>query len=239
MNLFAVETSTERLSLAILRDGSVFERDVEAGQTHSDLALPLMRELFAEAKIAIKDLDAIVFGQGPGSFTGVRIACGLAQGLSLGSGVPMLAVETQMLVAEQVGAAKVVVALDARMDEIYLAAYEHDAAAACGWCSSLPPCLVRKDDLPALRGADWVLAGSATASDSLLGALESSYAPQLGAILPGIAPRARDALGIAVREIGRSGLDRCVAARDAAPLYLRNRVALTIEERAAARAVAS
>ena len=118
MNLLALETSTERLSIAILRDGVSFARDVDAGQRHSELALPLLNELLGESKLALHELDAIAFGQGPGSFTGVRIACGLAQGLAFGIGKSLVPVPTQLALAAQTGADAVAVAIDARMGEI-------------------------------------------------------------------------------------------------------------------------
>jgi len=86
MKILALETSTERLSLALADGARMTVRDIDAGQRHSELALAALRELLAESGVAIAELDAIAFGQGPGSFVGVRIACGLAQGLALGAG---------------------------------------------------------------------------------------------------------------------------------------------------------
>ena len=89
--ILALETSTERLSLAFLQGEQVSVREIDAGQRHSELAIATLGELLAEAKITLADLDVIAFGQGPGSFVGVRIACGLAQGLALGAGKPLIA----------------------------------------------------------------------------------------------------------------------------------------------------
>ena len=97
MPVFAIETSTERLSLALTDGERIFAREIDAGQRHSELALPAIADLFAEAKMAIADVDVIAFGQGPGSFVGVRIACGLAQGMAMGAGKKLMPVPTQMV----------------------------------------------------------------------------------------------------------------------------------------------
>ncbi|MBL8520883.1 MAG: tRNA (adenosine(37)-N6)-threonylcarbamoyltransferase complex dimerization subunit type 1 TsaB [Betaproteobacteria bacterium] len=233
MRIFALETSTERLSLALIRDGTPFERDVQAGQQHSDLALPLIRALFDEAGMAIRDLDAIAFGQGPGSFTGVRIACGLAQGMAFGAGLGLLPVPTQMTIAEQCEAERVLVALDARMGEIYLAAYVRDGLEATGWRTQIAPMLARPSTLPALEPGTWTLTGSATAVPALRDALAVAYGPQLAAVEAGRMPRALPAAHIAGRTLNHSGPAALVNPRDAAPLYVRDHVALTTAEREA------
>ena len=94
MRLVAIETSTEYCSCALLIDGHVVEHHVLAGQSHSDLLLPAVKRLMDEAGLAFSALDAIAFGAGPGSFTGLRIACGVAQGLALGADLPVVGVCT-------------------------------------------------------------------------------------------------------------------------------------------------
>jgi tRNA threonylcarbamoyladenosine biosynthesis protein TsaB len=138
MPIFALETSTERLSLAIIDGGHTIARAIDAGQRHSELAIAAIADLFAEATMAIADVDVIAFGQGPGSFVGVRIACGLAQGMALGAGKKLIPVPTQMALAEQAlrahpDATNVLVAIDARMNEIYLAAYQRDSQQRRCW----------------------------------------------------------------------------------------------------------
>jgi tRNA threonylcarbamoyladenosine biosynthesis protein TsaB len=236
MRIFALETSTERLSLALLKDGRMFERDIDAGQRHSDLALPLIHELFAETGIGIGDLDAIAFGQGPGSFTGVRIACGLAQGMAFGAGLGMIPVQTQMTIAEQCAEDRVLVALDARMGEVYLAAYERDTNVDSGWVVHVAPMLVRPDALPQLKGGNWKIVGSAWRQPALRDALTAKYAGQITGPDGDLMPRASAAARIAERLFSRGGKAVTVHPRDAAPLYLRDRVALTTAERAAAHA---
>ena len=237
MNLLAIETSTERLSIAILRDGTPFARDIDAGQRHSELAMPLLHELLAEAGVTLRDVDAIAFGQGPGSFTGVRIACGLAQGIALGIGKLLVAVPTQMALAEQTGAARVIVAIDARMGEIYFAAYERDRTAAvargAGWQTTIAPMLVKPDALPALGGAGWTAVGSGFDVAAQSGELTTRYGNQIANVMAGVLPRAIDVAQIAAWLLATAGMASAIAPEHAAPLYLRNKVAMTIDERRA------
>ena len=160
--ILALETSTERLSLAFLQGEQVSVREIDAGQRHSELAIATLGELLAEAKITLADLDVIAFGQGPGSFVGVRIACGLAQGLALGAGKPLIAVATQLALAEQARATRselkrVLVAIDARIGEFYVAAFEvvdaddgDDTGEATGWRTVVAPMLAKANQLPEL-----------------------------------------------------------------------------------------
>ena len=231
MNLLALETSTERLSIAILRENESFARDIDAGQRHSDLALPLLHELLAEASLALREFDAIAFGQGPGSFTGVRIACGLSQGIALGIGKSMVPVPTHMALAEQTCSAQVLVAIDARMGEIYFAAYRRDLASAQGWKVEVAPVLVKPDALPALDGPGWCATGSAFDVPALSELLAARYADHIGSVVYGALPRALDVAHIAARQLQSAGIGSAIKPEFAAPLYLRNKIAMTIEER--------
>lgn len=231
-NLLALETSTERLSLAILLGDRMFTREVDAGQRHSELALPMMYELLDEAKTTLANLDVIAFGQGPGSFTGVRIACGLTQGLALGLDKRVVPVPTQMALAEQCGSDKVIVALDARMGEIYFAAYERSADAT-GWNALIAPMLVKPEALPAIDAGDCCGIGSAFDVPSLAAHLSGRYATQIRRIAARALPSARDVATIAARQLAKLGMESALLPEHAAPLYLRNKVAMTIAERAA------
>ena len=130
MKLLAFDTSTQWLTIACLHGGRWIERDELAGQSHSQRLLPLIDEVLAEAGIGLADLDAIAFGAGPGSFTGVRIGCGVAQGLAFGAGVPLVPVSTLEAIAESAwqthGWTRVLACLDARMREVYVAAYRRE-----------------------------------------------------------------------------------------------------------------
>lgn len=228
--LLALETSTERLSLAIRLGEQVFAREVDAGQRHSELALPLMYELLAEAGITLANLDAIAFGQGPGSFTGVRIACGLTQGLALGAGKRVVPVQTQMALAEQCGAEKVIVALDARMGEIYFVAYRRSDDAT-GWTAEIAPMLVKPDALLLLEGVGWHGIGSGFDVPALAESLSVRYGAQIQRVTLNALPSARDVAAVAARQLARLGIDNALSPEYAAPLYLRNKVAMTIAER--------
>lgn len=242
MNLLALETSTERLSIAILRGGESFIREVDAGQRHSELALPLLHDLLREARLDLPQFDAIAFGQGPGSFTGVRIACGLAQGLALGIGKRLVPVPTQMALAAQTGATHVIVAIDARMGELYFAAYMQDTAAFGGWRAEVAPMLVKPSALPPLTGTGWRATGSAFDLAALEVQMANSYNGQIESVIHGSLPRALDVATIARWQLQNAGMESAIPPEHAAPLYLRNKVAMTIDERRdhhAAKAIAA
>ena len=226
MKILAFDTSTHWLSVAC-GDGNAWAARAEhAGEGSSERLLPLIDAVLAEAGVTLRDLDGIAFGAGPGSFTGVRIACGVAQGLALGSARPLVAVSTLEALAEAAwrdrGATRVVACLDARMREVYLAAYERDGGA---WRERHAPAAWK----PEAVALDHVL-GWAGAGDGY-----------------GVYPELRKTLGLAdvdadakpdARAIGMLALPRLAAgegvtAGAARPLYVRHRVALTTAERAA------
>src|SRR5687768_16089069 len=127
MNLLALDTSTEFLSLAMQAGDKIFTHHQHAGNASSELILPQIQALLDTANIPLKDLDGIAFGAGPGAFTGVRIACGVAQGLGFGANIPLAGVNTLLAAAQASDADKVIVCLDARMGEIYHAAFEKNS----------------------------------------------------------------------------------------------------------------
>ena len=118
MNLLALDTSTEYLSLVLMKGEELFTFDLNAGQTHSQIILPQLQALLNAAEMQLNDLHGIAFGAGPGSFTGVRIAAGVAQGLGLGANLPVVGVCTLLALAEASAADKVITCLDARMGEV-------------------------------------------------------------------------------------------------------------------------
>lgn len=125
--ILALDTSTDACSVALLLDGEVHEDFRVIPRQHTRELLPMVSELLARHQLKVTDLDAIAFGRGPGSFAGIRIATGTAQGLAFAAELPMLPVSTLAAMAlqthRQSGAERVVAALDARMDEIYAACY--------------------------------------------------------------------------------------------------------------------
>src|SRR5882672_6846942 len=126
MRLAALETSTEWCSVALSIEGEISSLERRAPNRHSELALPMLEGLFQRARIKYADLQAVAFGAGPGSFTGLRIACGLAQGLALARDLPVLGVSSLEAIAQEAGAARVVACIDARMREVYYAALERE-----------------------------------------------------------------------------------------------------------------
>lgn len=223
MNLLAFDTSTEYLSLALMLGDKVATFDVLAGQSHSQLILPQIHAMLSEAGVQLKDLHGLAFGAGPGSFTGVRIAAGVAQGLGYGANLPVVGICTLQALAEATGADKVIACLDARMGEVYHAAYVKDAS---GWKALSEPGLFKPDAVPALPGDGWVGAGSGWQAYSEQ--LSQAYQGQLQQVMPELLPRAAAVLRLA-EPIFASGQARPAA--EAMPIYIRNRVALKTAER--------
>src|SRR2546422_5185410 len=153
MRFASIETSTEWCSVALWVDGEIAALERRAATRHSELALPMLERLLAAAGIGAGQLDAVAFGAGPGSFTGLRIACGIAQGLAFARGIPVLGISTLEALAEESGAARVIACLDARMREVYYAALEkHDGA----WKEVIPVQCVAPQAAPRPPGEDWV-----------------------------------------------------------------------------------
>src|SRR5258706_15156825 len=124
MKFVSFETATEWCSVALWLDGEIVGLEERAGHGHSEKLLPMLDRLAAGAGIALGALDAVAFGAGPGAFTGLRIACGAAQGVALARGIPVIGISTLEAMAEESGAARVIACLDARMREVYYAAHE-------------------------------------------------------------------------------------------------------------------
>lgn len=183
----------------------------------------MVDELLGRHGLAARDLDGIAFGEGPGSFTGLRIGCGVAQGLAFGAGLPVVGVSTLLALAEAARPERAVCCLDARMGEIYHAAYAQSVA---GWETVHAPSLCAPADAPPLPAGAWTGCGSGFAAHEA--ALKGRYRERLSAIMPGVFPHARDVARLAAREFEAG---RAVAAERAVPVYLRDRVALKISER--------
>jgi len=148
MKLLAFDTSTQWLTVACANGTQWVERAELAGQAHSQRLLPLVDEVLGEAQLALGDLDGLAFGAGPGSFTGVRIACGVAQGLGLGAGLHLVPVSTLEALAESAwqshGWTRVVACLDARMREVYVAGYRREDSR---WVVERNAAVLRPDDI--------------------------------------------------------------------------------------------
>ena len=214
MRFAAFETSTEWCGVALWRDGEIAAVERRAGSRHSELALPMLQALLEKFRLNRQDLEAVAFGAGPGSFTGLRIACALAQGLALARGIPLLGVSTLEALAEECGAPRVVACLDARMREVYYAALERTST---GWRETVPAQCAAPAAL-AVPGVDWVGAGNGFAAYGKMG---------LNTVVPEVHPTALAVARLAApRFAAGEGVDPALAA----PAYLRDKVAFTKAE---------
>jgi tRNA threonylcarbamoyladenosine biosynthesis protein TsaB len=228
--LLALDTATERIAVAVVDGEQQWLADEAGGPLASLRLLPLVFTLLERAGLALRELDAVAFGRGPGAFTGLRTACSVAQGLAYGAGLPVLAIDSLALIAEDAlaqrsaAAQRIWVAMDARMEEVYAAAYQHSPA---GWVVQQAPAL-------------WPLAALADAwRRDPPAAVAGSALDAFGARLP-----SGDALRIttphdraaALARLARAAWQRgeAVDAAQALPLYLRDKVAQTTAERDAA-----
>lgn len=228
MKILSFDTSTEYLSVALAAGDQLRVRESLAVQQHSSLLLPTVSKLLAEANLTLQQLDCIAFGAGPGSFTGLRIACSAAQGLAFGVDIPVVGISTLLAMAEASGAHRVIAVVDARMGEIYHAAYEKKTS---GWSEVVAPNLCKPEVAPAVSGTDWVGVGNGFAAYDILKAL---YAKQLTRVDAEIFPHAQHILSLAKIEFLAG---RAVAAEFASPVYIRNKVAMThLEQQQRAKA---
>jgi tRNA threonylcarbamoyladenosine biosynthesis protein TsaB len=226
LKLLAFDTSTETLSAAVSNGARQWRQSGAGGPMASAALLPAIQDMLAQAGLRLGELDAIVFGRGPGSFTGLRTACAVAQGLAFGASVPVLAVDTLLAVAEQAreqaGCTQVLAILDARMDEVYAGHYEFVGGR---WARRGELILGRPEVLRLPVG--WTLAGNALEAygDRL------PQGPRVAAL-----PDAAALLRLAPALLANG---EAVAAANALPLYVRDKVAQTTNERAASRAAAA
>jgi len=217
MRFAAIETSTDWCSVAVWSDGEITALERRAGNRHSELALPMLEKLLGKQPEKSR-LDAVAFGAGPGAFTGLRIACGLAQGLAFGRGVPAIGVSTLEALAQETGATRVVACIDARMREVYYAALEKRAGR---WREIVAAQCVAPLSAPQPPGDGWVGVGSGF--EAYPGELAGKVSMVRSAVHP-------TALAVAQLAAPRLAAGEGVDAADAAPVYLRDKVALTQEE---------
>lgn len=232
MKLLALDTATEQMAVAVGVGESAWTHGSAGGALASATLVPTVLELLAQAGLGLSDLDAIAFGQGPGAFTGLRTAVSVAQGLAFGAGKPVLPLDSLLIVAEDARAqgalddapdAWLWVAMDARMDEVYAAAYHRGPS---GWETVVAPHLSDLDTLQARWGqAPLRLAGNAPAAFG-----ERLPLPAGSRIWHTQQDRAGAALRLA-REAWARG--RGLPPEQALPVYLRDKVALTTAEREA------
>ncbi|PPT44961.1 tRNA (adenosine(37)-N6)-threonylcarbamoyltransferase complex dimerization subunit type 1 TsaB [Xanthomonas arboricola] len=231
MKVLAFETSTEACSVALRVDGRVLERFELAPRRHAELALPWAEQLLADAGIARRQLDAIAVGRGPGAFTGVRLAIGIAQGIALGLDVPVLAVSTLQVLALRAPAeaTQVLACIDARMGEVYAGIF----ARAGDTLRELMPEVVCAPQECVVPDTLQRFAGVGSGFAAAEAVLQQRFATRLGSIDAAALPHAADLLTLAVPALLRG---EGVAPERVEPAYLRDNVALTLLEQQAARA---
>jgi len=226
MNLLAIETATEACSVALIHGEELIARSEIAPRRHTELVLPMADELLAEAGISRHALDAIAVGRGPGAFTGVRLAVSLAQGMALALDLPVITVSSLAALAleapEEEGTA-ILAVIDARMGEIYAASYRRDGEG--GLLALDDERIGTADTLLLPQAAAWQVVGSgwaayaAALSQRLTGTLHSADGLRY--------PQAVHVAGLALREF-KAG--HAQAPELALPVYLRDKVALTLVE---------
>lgn len=227
MNLLAIETATEACSVALLHGDTLLDRSEMAPRRHAELVLPMAEDLLAEAGITRKQLDAVAVGQGPGAFTGVRLAISVAQGLALALGIPVVPVSSLAALAMQAphNGTAILAAIDARRGEIYAGAFRRGP-----------------DELVEPLGLEHVLAASdlilpEADAWNVLGTGWSAYGGAIRERLPsapcwadgGRYPQARDVVRMAAPLFAAG---KGVPPEQALPVYLRDKVALTLKEQA-------
>lgn len=220
--ILAIDTSSESASVALLHGSTVLSRLVSGSQTHSQTLLPMVQNILEEARLGLADCAAIAFGAGPGSFTGVRTACGVAQGLAFGANRPVIAISTLEAMAlschESTGASDVLALLDARMGEVYWAQYRFRPTFE----------IVIAPTLSAPGGVQPI--GVVTACGNGLSAYVAEFAGRqfMQDARADLMPHAAQVATLARVALAAGSQ---VSPRDAQPIYLRNKIALTTAER--------
>lgn len=231
MKLLAIDTSTEACSAALWLDGELRERFELTGREHTQKLMPQVEVLLAECGVGFKQLDGIVCGHGPGSFAGVRIGVGYVKGLGLALDLPVLGVSSLAMLALRAArenmVTQVLSAIDARMNEVYFGAFE----VIDGKLRELAPeIVVPPAAIPAMSPGQWLATG--TGWGAHLDALTAASAVDMVRVLPDALPHAGDALLLAAPEFAAG---RAINSDALTPVYLRNKVALTLVEQAALR----
>jgi len=218
MKLLALDTATEVCTVALSLDGEVLERTEPGGQ-HAERILPMVDALLAEAGLVLSQLDALAFGRGPGSFTGLRIGAGVAQGLAFGADLPVVPVSSLAALAQGQNAVRVLAAFDARMQQVYWGAYVRNAqgiAEVQGIEGVYAP-----QEIPVPIGENWHGAGPGW--DAYHQRLQQQLGPRLAGWQPHCLPQARHVAVLGAAGY-RSGM--AIAAEAALPVYIRDDVAL-------------
>lgn len=221
MKLLALETATDACSVALYLDRKIHQRYQLAPRKHARLLLPMVNEVLAEAGVALSQLDAVAFGRGPGSFTGVRIGTSTAQALAFGAGLPVVPVSSLRALAQTAfsarGVRRCAAAFDARMDEVYFGTFEIDSdgiARSLGEERVCPP-----EEVPLINGDAW--SGVGPGWEAYASRLQQRLGDRIERSYTDIYPRAGDVAILGADDF-RHGA--AVSAEAALPVYLRDRV---------------
>ncbi|MGH8659579.1 MAG: tRNA (adenosine(37)-N6)-threonylcarbamoyltransferase complex dimerization subunit type 1 TsaB [Gammaproteobacteria bacterium] len=220
MKLLALDTSTEACSVAVDIEGQVFTRFELAPRRHAEIILPMIEQLLSEAALEVNDLDAIAFGRGPGSFTGLRIACGVTQGIAFAADLPVVPVSTLAALAQGgyrvTGHERIIAAIDARMREVYWGLFHLTQGGLMQAVSEERVSALGDLELP--QGDElWVGIGSGWST----AAPPAQIQPRLCELKPQVVPDAQDILTLAKPAYLQGAY---VSTAQALPTYLRNKV---------------
>ncbi|MEX0446069.1 tRNA (adenosine(37)-N6)-threonylcarbamoyltransferase complex dimerization subunit type 1 TsaB [Xenorhabdus sp. SGI246] len=221
IRILAIDTATEACSVAFWNDGRIEALFEISPREHTQRILPMVETILSKNDIKLQQLDALAFGQGPGSFTGVRIGVGIAQGLALGAELPMIGISSLKTMAQGAfrlkNAPNVLVAIDARMGEVYWAQYTRNEQGK--WLGNETEAVLKPEQVQSIMHSltgEWAIAGTGWEAYPQL--LDS----HLTLVSSGITlPHAEDMLPLAVQmwEAGET-----IAVESAEPVYLRNEV---------------
>ena len=214
------------LGLKIYED--FYSINIKAGQTHSEIVLPEINKFLSKHQLTIKHLDAIAFGRGPGSFTGIRIACGIAYGLGYGASIPVIGVNNLLALADSSGKNKVISVIDARMGEIYFSAYVKEGKT---FSEPMFAGVYKPDELPQIKESGWTLIGNAI--DTYKQEIKDHFGQQIEDLVEGPFEVVESISKLATPFIKNKIFELI----HAEPVYLRNKVAFTVEERKALNAI--
>jgi tRNA threonylcarbamoyladenosine biosynthesis protein TsaB len=218
--ILAIETSSNACSAALLINEEIIQCYELAPQQHAQLILPMVKKLLTDAALNLSQLDAIAFGCGPGSFTGIRIAASVAQSLAFGADLPVIPVSTLRVLAQGAltiwGANKVLAGVDARIDEIYFGVYEADNGLMQ---QQLEDGLYKPNDLPLLSSGEWFGVGDAW--EVYAETLKKHFGNNVLQIEARVYPQAKYVAELAHYELLAG---KVLAADKALPVYLRNKV---------------
>ncbi len=223
MPLLAIEASAEYLSFAINMPSGIVAREWLAGQKQSEITLPYLQVFLDELGLTMADITGIAYPSGPGSFTGLRIGCGITQGLAFARNIPVVGISTLMAIAQASGAIRVISCIDARMNQVYFACFERIND---HWQETIPAVVCNPEDVPLPMGNDWVGVGNGFAA--YRDALTARLAGHVSEINPEFYPHASQLLALAL-PIFAAGQGQ--PAEEAQLIYLRDKVALKTHER--------